>query len=706
SGVRDSSTSPSNDPVEEVRGRRGLRQTSWEAQLVVDHADPTNRTIFVNSQLEESNNNSMVDLIASFDAGWQKRRSGFSRNSLSGCRRGKSAEEHSCQKNWSGSSKSMEPAMETELIAQNHLMEKLSARVTILIADDDAATISNVQKNVSWKIKKWSDINHVKKNSTTQLYALKTPVAIMKYFTRRLMLIIQSNKNNPEGIKELLLSAVDHAYGNHECCGLWCGYIQNPDSYQYANLPGKKPFTDVSRKQPFKDVFKKLADNVVKIVPCGSTQRNESFNHTVAVSHPKNLFYVSTQSFVSPQGKAKDEIAEVRAKRLKDPEVRKCINKRKLLRSKTDFISENREGISYESGCSWLDFSSLGIALKDTEKEYVVTGEEMIVVFDLETISLTNETEICQIAAAVDESDMFNVYIMPQFGISKRASLITGLTAYEEHLYFQGEVVEAVSAKEALTSFLEYLKVASKNRNVILSAHNCYRFDAIILLNNLCKHQLLDDFQKTVKMFSDTLVVFRKCLPNRRKEKKSYSLTALTEEFIGEDALKTAHNAMTDVYNLLAIVNILKVHNLITEHAKSVCSILTEKAKVAATKELKNTLELLRMSETMKNRVAAEGISLKELIDFYTRDGGNSIRFLFSENINGKPRISKNKAIIEKLIENFKNLSIIPHQLVRNNVNNNEDYECCLDSDDDYESDNNCNSAVNDDDEDNCHDKN
>ncbi|KAK0176959.1 hypothetical protein PV328_001057 [Microctonus aethiopoides] len=47
SGVRDSSTSPNNGPVEEVRGRRGLRQTSWEAQLPVDHADPTDRRIFV-----------------------------------------------------------------------------------------------------------------------------------------------------------------------------------------------------------------------------------------------------------------------------------------------------------------------------------------------------------------------------------------------------------------------------------------------------------------------------------------------------------------------------------------------------------------------------------------------------------------------------------------------------------------------------------
>ncbi|KAK0072921.1 hypothetical protein PV326_013991, partial [Microctonus aethiopoides] len=46
SGVRDSSTSPSNGPVEEARERRGLRQTSWETQWPVDHADPTDRTIF------------------------------------------------------------------------------------------------------------------------------------------------------------------------------------------------------------------------------------------------------------------------------------------------------------------------------------------------------------------------------------------------------------------------------------------------------------------------------------------------------------------------------------------------------------------------------------------------------------------------------------------------------------------------------------
>ncbi|KAK0079738.1 hypothetical protein PV325_000872 [Microctonus aethiopoides] len=38
-----------NGPVEEAQGRRGLRQTSWKAQLPVDHADPIDRRIFVAS---------------------------------------------------------------------------------------------------------------------------------------------------------------------------------------------------------------------------------------------------------------------------------------------------------------------------------------------------------------------------------------------------------------------------------------------------------------------------------------------------------------------------------------------------------------------------------------------------------------------------------------------------------------------------------
>ncbi|KAK0076941.1 hypothetical protein PV325_004646 [Microctonus aethiopoides] len=40
----------SNGPVEQARGRRGLLQTSWEAQLPVDHADPTDRTIIVRKE--------------------------------------------------------------------------------------------------------------------------------------------------------------------------------------------------------------------------------------------------------------------------------------------------------------------------------------------------------------------------------------------------------------------------------------------------------------------------------------------------------------------------------------------------------------------------------------------------------------------------------------------------------------------------------
>lgn len=105
--------------------------------------------------------------------------------------------------------------MAVHLIAHNRLLKKHMARVSVLIADDDAATISNVRKNVPWEIQKWSDINHAKKNITSDMYALNMPVAAIKYFARRLTLILESNKNNAESIKELLLCVVDHAYRCH-----------------------------------------------------------------------------------------------------------------------------------------------------------------------------------------------------------------------------------------------------------------------------------------------------------------------------------------------------------------------------------------------------------------------------------------------------------------------------------------------------------
>lgn len=420
----------------------------------------------------------------------------------------------------------MEPDMAVSLIAKNKLLEKLSTRITVLIADDDSATISNVRKNVSWPVDKWSDINHVKKNMTTQLYALKLPRPMIKYFARRLTMILQSNKNDPEAIRELLLCAVDHAYGLHEKCGLWCGYVQDPAHYVYRNLPGKKPFKNNAQKENIKAIFKKLSDDVEKIAPCGSTQRNESFNHTVAVSHPKPLFFASTQSFPSrvnvaalktnehssyvikinekagySPGKwteqyrsAKDEISKRRAQQLRDPESRRKRNQRKEQRLRQEYVRENQEGISYEPGCSQFNFQQILDNVQDNEGNYFwigpkfcrhflivfkfftvtqQTGEEILIYFDLETTSLSvNRTEICQLAAAADNNNVFNRYILPSFGINKCASLVTGLTTHDGRLYHEDEILETVSIQVALADFLNFLDDIRGSQKITLVAHN------------------------------------------------------------------------------------------------------------------------------------------------------------------------------------------------------------------------------------------
>lgn len=47
--------------------------------------------------------------------------------------------------------------MAISLVVNNKLLQELSTRITVLIADDDSAPISNVRKNVSRHLEKWLD---------------------------------------------------------------------------------------------------------------------------------------------------------------------------------------------------------------------------------------------------------------------------------------------------------------------------------------------------------------------------------------------------------------------------------------------------------------------------------------------------------------------------------------------------------------------
>ena len=67
---------------------------------------------------------------------------------------------------------------------------------------------------------------------------------------------------------------------------------------------------------------------------------------------------------------------------------------------------------------------------------------------------LGKSTEICQIAAvghtddADDPNSDFNVYVMPQYDVSRGASQVNHLTMSNDCLYFSGEIVDALKPGE------------------------------------------------------------------------------------------------------------------------------------------------------------------------------------------------------------------------------------------------------------------
>ncbi|XP_056017087.1 uncharacterized protein LOC125673339 [Ostrea edulis] len=134
------------------------------------------------------------DLTAGFDGAWQKRRTGLVYNSFTGhasligektkkcigvsvmskrCRICESARKrsitprkHNCCHNWSGSAKSMEPAMACGMFQD---VIDQDQRVQTLVMDNDSTTIARVKATVDPTIKKKSDSNHTRKGFTGSL---------------------------------------------------------------------------------------------------------------------------------------------------------------------------------------------------------------------------------------------------------------------------------------------------------------------------------------------------------------------------------------------------------------------------------------------------------------------------------------------------------------------------------------------------------
>ncbi|XP_062590039.1 uncharacterized protein LOC134251653 [Saccostrea cucullata] len=622
----------------------GLKEREREVGSTLSKmAEESCRTSLL-EEVEKSDGN----LTVSFDGAWQKRGTGRAYNSLTGhasligektkkcvgyavkskkCRicdlakrKDVPVRKHKCSRNWSGSAKSMEPAMACEMVQS---IKDQGEKVTTLVMDNDSTTIARLRATVDPDIKKKVDSNHMKKGFTGSLVEISNTHKVLK------------------NVKVRTHIERCFTYWDHSMCGTWCRSEQT--GYKPKNLPYGKPLTSEPLRSALEKLFEKYADRATELVSMGSTQVNENFNHMVSSKAPKRMFYGGSDSLhsrvsatVCQKNEGYNYITEVN-KRLTMSPGRYTLKHSRILQSRLKLKrlqqakrSTKRRRLELKSERSAKD-ASQSVLEGNTNKSYMV--------FDLETTGLARTSDIVQIAAVCGERE-FNMYLTPQSPISLDASAATGLTFVGGVLKHNGKKVDHKEPFEGLQQFVEFLKTV--DCKPILVGHNIQCFDLPVLMNQLVKCKLLDSFASTVTGFIDTLQVSRKSFS--KDDVKDFKQVTLVNTFIGKDY--EAHNAIADVKALRELFE-MKLLALCSANDVFTLNYYTIK------KSLEPLVKAKIVSSMISKKLIANSLSLSKLVLIHKRDPHNGLRNVFSEPLSGskQPRISKSSNVINKLVE-------------------------------------------------------
>ena len=252
--------------------------------------------------------------------------------------------------------------------------------------------------------------------------------------------------------------------------------------------------------------------------------------------------------------------------------------------------------------------------------------------------------------AAVGPNGTFNRYMLPiNEKITPEASELTGITVEDDKMYLNGKEVATVPKRQVLYEFVQYLV---GNKPVLLVGHNIRNNDATMLYGWSLNEKI--NLTKVVHGFLDTLPMFKAA----HKKLPSYKQGDLYRHFFSTEEDCSAHNALDDVLTLKRLV----------EHA---CPDLAKQRpytfQIPYLEDLRNRSfkRLCGMSEWREpiskkfitkyiaNKAIDSGLKLKHLRTAYRRNGEEGLIALLSQAVDGKPRVTKSKAVIDKLIPFF-----------------------------------------------------
>ncbi|CAC5387366.1 unnamed protein product [Mytilus coruscus] len=271
---------------------------------------------------------------------------------------------HAWCRNWKGTSNGMEPDMAVEM---THNLNDSGCQIKVFHADNDSTTTSRLKVHFE-NLEKKDDQNHVKKGFSKKVYELSKKYKELKhpdvipYLVRCFMYAIKENEGSTDDLRKVLNRIVPHVSGDHSLC------------------------TDMK----------------------WCTYKDDPVNF-------KPIYYESG-------GKYEQEIGDVKGKpenkHLKERRIENKKNK------KTAQLSSSvKEGTTYAQE---TEVNDNVCDIQQIPSPLTLSNSDQYIVFDLETTSLSRNSDITQLAA-VSGSTLFQRYIMPRCDISNEASKITEL---------------------------------------------------------------------------------------------------------------------------------------------------------------------------------------------------------------------------------------------------------------------------------------
>lgn len=283
--------------------------------------------------------------------------------------------------------------------------------------------------------------------------------------------------------------------------------------------------------------------------------------------------------------------------------------------------------------------------------------------YDLESTGLGETAEITQLSAGYNNTNYFNQYVMPEGGISRVASNITGLSIVagkggKRQMYRHNQELQTVDLRTCLSEFNQWLHDIPGDIKLLI-AHNGKLFDMPLMIRSAISCNIQDEFSLSVSGFADTLPIFRRVLPSR----KSYKLKSLHQDIIGKSY--ESHNAVADVEALSSVVNTMQISDSILLSSSfeitSAIKYVTERKRVS---ESVKTMEAKLcdgssrvISKSMATKIAKSGLSYGHLMKAFERDNENGIKSLLSEKVGNRVRVTNRSVIINAIVSHFRQIN-------------------------------------------------